>query len=741
MSGAETAAGRPDPFPRTAIDRLSPYRAWSGDRLTPATVETPGVRAALDYVEEYLASDSASAPERSWKSLMIIGQLGLGKTHLAQVIAQRLASEEDSRVRLMVLDAPTGDFTAVYRRSLIGQLDRFDLHDRLKDYYASVVAGDLDKSPATRELAAGLREGRFDPQKVVEHFGLVESALRDQLNQRMLRVAELSNFSKAFTLALIPQYEQQVWEWLQGRPPSTALREHGITPLLEDASSAYDALAVLAFVYGRVGYRFVLIIDEFDKMLPNDPAARQITLGLVERLINGFIDSHGLLVCCALPEAHQELLPSTRERVRTIRLNPFTTDELAQYISNALGEAARLFPLDAVSAITDLTGGVPRQALTMCGHAWTYAESSGAPVTTDTVRTAVREQYELSTITDVRGSMRQVLEAAGWPYVRDHLLDGFAVDFWIPLGDSGVALLITGSLLQSDDLAELRPRLRAAGAAEVILIVNGFMSASLRESVSADIGRQPLVYDDRPFNTALRELIIGATHRLEVIAREDNLTVVRRRVEQLARQQSFMQQSLEQVSGQLEGVDRDLGQQLGLLKRGIGEVRPERAPRGGLPEEVQEPFDRAFTAVDTLAGLDDLFTNAFSAEAGGAPHRRVASRELFEAAGVAVVFRRLLEGFHEALVAWLRSVATGRPLERGEQERLRLICRTYTTTAEILPLFQLESLANYAPFAPESSSPEELSRSQRRSEAREALSNLGARVLEAALSAATRLQT
>ncbi|SPL91380.1 unnamed protein product [[Actinomadura] parvosata subsp. kistnae] len=734
-----------------AIDRLSPYRAWSGSRLTPATIETPGVRSALDYVEAYLAGRPDPSSPSSWKGMLIVGQLGIGKTHLAQVIAHRIIFDETSKIRPLILDSPAGDFATIYRTTLVGQLDRFDLYNRLKDYYAMVLADDLEGSKATSGLAEGLRQGVYDPRKVVEHFGLVESALRDQLRRHLLRVTEIANFSKAFTLALIPEHEQSVWEWLQGRPASKTLQQYGITTLIDGESSAFDALNVLAFVYGRVGYRFVFIIDEFDKLLAgSDDRRTQLVKQSVERMLNVFIDSNGLVVMCAMPEIQQSLPASTRERLRTYRLAPFTTAELGQYVHNALDSEAHRFPAGPIAYIEGLTSGIPRQAITLCGQVWGRAERDQLPVNNDLVRTVVREQYERSSFQDVRASVRQVIQAAGLSWKADHRLEGVIVDFWIPLWEDGpgVAVMIVGSVLQQEDLEEIGRRLEEAPRLEVILVVNGFLSAALREEAASLLGRQPLVYEEEPFNEMLRGQVTATLRRIESTTQEDHMTTLRRHVDRLALQQAYTQSFMEQMSGRIDRFGGEANRRLAFIERGISEVRTplppgasQRLSAGGpLPEELQWHFDRALTAVQALGGLNDLFKEAFASASPGLPRRRLASRALFEAAGVAVVFQRLIESFREAVAEWLRTAHRDdepRPLSREQEERLRLICRTYTTTAEVLPLFQLESLAlTAAPYATETSATEQTSRSIRRGEAAQALDNLGDRVLGAALAAA-----
>lgn len=745
--------GRPYAFPLTAIDRLSPPPAWDMEQHVPVTIETTGVLSALSYVDGYLGTGSGPPPTGSWKSMLITGSLGIGKTHLAQLVAQRMAQEGSSKVRLVVIDSPVGDFATLYRTVIVDQIDRFDLYERLKDYYADVVAKDLSQSRSGKELAEGLSERRYDPRKVVEKLGLVESVLHEQLRRYLLGVTEVANFSKAFTLALIPEYEQSVWEWLQGRSVPPRLQAHGITSLIEDETSAFRALGMLAFLYGRVGHKFVLIIDEFDKLLMGSDDRRRLSLlHSVERLLNVFIDSGGLAVLCALPDIQRVLLSSTRERLRTIRLSPFTVEDLTRYAHRVLGDQASLFPAEALAYAVDLTGGNPRQVLSLCGSAWNRARNDDLPVSTDIVRAAVREQYERASHRDVRASVRQVIQAGGWHFETDHRIDDeLTVDFWIPLWESGpaLALLIVGSLLNEEDLAELRRRLRPAST-EVILIVNGYLSAALRESASALIGRQPLIYTEEPFLDTLRQMLAATLTRLENAAQENIMTILQRRLERLALQQSFTQSLLEQMSGRIDRLGGEANRRLTHIEREITRVPSRLMPDSGsgavqsrsrsvrLPEEVEDHFDRALAAVNALAGLNDLFTDAFSALDTGRQRRRMASRALFEAAGVAVIYQRLLEAFREAVADWMdtvRSGGSGHPPDRQEQDRLRLICRTYMTTAEVLPLFQLESLAAFAPLSAESGT-DQTGRLLRRGEATEALNNLGERVLKSALAAA-----
>ncbi|NUR92433.1 MAG: hypothetical protein HOY71_50890 [Nonomuraea sp.] len=397
-------------FPRAAVARLSPHRAWPGDLPVPASVETAAMSQAEGYLRDYLGHD----PAAGWQALTVVGRLGMGKTHLARRLADDLYRAENDRLRLITVDSPDPGF---YRSRVSGQIDRFDLYERIKDYYASVVADTLTGAPGGEELVDGLRSGVLDPQKVVDHFGLVESTLHDTLRRLLGSITELSRFSTALTLALMPRHEEDVWRWLTGGPPSEELAARGVTQLGEDTATAFDVLGVLAHLYGRAGYRYVLIMDEFDKLLGGpDPEQEQRTLQATERLVNIMIESGGLFVFCLRPQA-QEIMPSSLlQRLRTVRLSPFSGAELVSYVRQALGEQADLFPREVADRVVELTGGVPRQAIELCADVWSASEFERA-VTVADVREAITRRQAGTSADSVTESVRETLRAAGWRFV------------------------------------------------------------------------------------------------------------------------------------------------------------------------------------------------------------------------------------------------------------------------------------------------------------------------------------
>ncbi|MFD0427245.1 hypothetical protein ACFQ60_01125 [Streptomyces zhihengii] len=119
-----------------------------------------------------------------------------------------------------------------------------------------------------------LKDRRLHPQEVVRRLGLSESAFLQSLQARLGHITEHSDFGTALALFLRPEFEAAVWEWLAGHPADPVLKERGVVRTIDTDISALEAIGVFAFLYGRQGHRFVLAVDEFEKVLSRGRAAR-----------------------------------------------------------------------------------------------------------------------------------------------------------------------------------------------------------------------------------------------------------------------------------------------------------------------------------------------------------------------------------------------------------------------------------------------------------------------------------
>lgn len=765
-----------NPFPSVPAARLT-----GSDDLTPlvgaatpyVTVETDAIRAVNRQLAAYLGQ--ATGPPSRGRALAVVGDYGTGKSHIARGLVRRVTADA-SEPLLWLIDEPVWDFGAIYRDRLVNDLkdQKAAFYDVLLDYYSDVTADSLDDSLSLRDIADGLRRRHLDPHAVIETFTLSESAIRRDLEHRLQVLTEHGKFASALALLQFPEYQDAVWEWLMGHPPSPVLIERGITTPIDDVSSVFDALAVFAFLYGRSGRRFVLIFDMVEKALEWPRDRRIAFMQAFEKLVNVYVSVGGLLVFCVLPEALSEFRESLHERVLPIRPTPLTVPQTLELVARHLRPARQVgakvtaadvapFRPEAVAYIRELTGGVPRRVLKLCHHAWELAATAeGTPRRIDdvVVREAVREAFEVATRDDIRAALESVLVTGPWRFEPsatrfEHRAGQAAenVDFWIPVGRSGaaVAVVTSDSIVLDSQVDRLKRVVEAARAdtgsapCEVLVVVNGYLAGSLRQRLADLTGTQPVVYSDKHFRRAVQEAIRDAVLRLQNSGRDGALQLLRERMEGLAYQQTNVLDYLQRIDGRVEQINASSGARIGELFQMLsdaGEVPPpgaerRRGPvRSRLPQEIQRHFDRAFDTVGLMAGVPSTFRQVFSLHDPEAerPRRLNFTREQFQAVGVAVLLEKLLEAFRDSVGEWVRQVRSGPVTPTADQERrLRVICRSYDITAEMLPVFRLESLAALGPFTEELDPMEQAARSFHRAEAEQALSRLGERVFDSTM--------
>lgn len=781
-----------NPFPSVPIARLSgSYDLLSlGNPGTAGavTVETDAIHAARAQLEAHLGQ-GRDVPSRG-RALALVGDLGTGKSHIARDLARAVTTHPAAPL-LWVVDEPVWDFGALYRDRLTSGLkdQKASFYDVLLDYYSDVTAESIDRSRSLREVADGLRERKLDPQAVIEAYALSETAIRRDLESRLQQLTEHKKFSAALALFQFPGFQDAVWEWLMGHPPSPILHERGIDTAIDTVGSVFDALSVFALLYGQTGRRFVLIIDMLEKVLEWPFERRTNFMQSFEKLVNVYVSVGGLLVFCVLPDALSELGESLHERIRPIWTTPLTDRQAVQLVhaylhpmeasdpyvaANGGWADVAPFTLESVHYIRTLAGGVPRRVLKLCHHAWALAtrESGEVPRAIDDVaiRASVRETFELVTLHDIRASIAGLLETGSWRFETSatrfaHRPGGEAesVDYWILAGQTGsaIALVTTDSVVLDSQVDRLEQVVDAARAdtesapCEVLVVVNGYISAPLRQRLAKITDTQPIVYSDRRFQSAMREAIRDLAARLESAGRDELLEVIQQRMEGLAYQQTSVIDYLQRIDSRVDRLDVSSSARLGELLQitadsefaqpGSGPAARVRPARTRLPQEVQQHFDRAFDAVGLMSGVPATLRQVFHIEEGTAdrtaprPRRLAFTAEQFQAVGVAVLLQKLLEAFNDSVGDWMRQTRSGGPgtsPTATQERRLRTICRSYEITAEMLPVFRLESLAAFGPFTEGPEPLDQASRSFHRAEAEEALARLGERVLASAMACA-----
>lgn len=748
---------RPNPFSPTAVARVSD--------IDPAavTIETPPVLMAETHLASYLSADPRQPG--NGQVLALVGEYGSGKTHLA-VRLLHLARRSPT-VKAMYVDAPADRFEALYHR-FVERLDRDDVRVRVRQYYADIVADSLPlQTPGfSDDVGPRLRDGSLDPDEVISLFGLTDASFLLQVREKLGQVTQNEAFGTALMLLIRPGFDTVVWDWLAGHRPDQLLVERGITTQINTETAALEALGVFALLFGHRGQRFVLILDELDKVLSSAAENPEESALSLRGLLDVFEAADAFLVLAGVPEFLEMLGAGTRQRInRVVEMSPLTVDDTMDFIKRTqqkVLQTAELAPFtpDTVAELVQLARGRARDVIRLCHHVYREAPEDGSDVTPELVRKVARDRVGFASAHEIRNEVRRILDADGWPYFRNYALGrtrSAMVDYWIAVGDQGAgcALLLAEALSTEEDVDAISRRVAAVQAAaansETLLVVIGYLAPDAAQVLTDTYHLEPLVYDRRSFASDLPAAVKAMIRRLESAPGEDTFAQVRERVERISRQQSNTHSYLSQLAQRLDSLQTSADRQLTTIQRelellGQSMTQPAVADRLAghaprplfLPEQVTALFTDALSKLDGLDRLDALLRDAF---VGDRPRSGVQLRgrlrapdagDVLAAIGVAVTLNKLVEAFRDAVGDWYRSdpVQRNGEVRADATDRLNELCGHYDEMFELIPLYRLELLADLTTTmgTDEDDLVERSARPARQADVRDRFEGLGARV-------------
>ncbi|WP_131742105.1 AAA family ATPase [Actinomadura roseirufa] len=775
----------PNPFPAGAVAML-------GDPSVDAiTIPTASITLARDTVEDYLARDHrppavpagppgpagppAATGGGSGEVVMVSGEPGTGKTHLLNEIVHRArhpAGPARPATTCVSIGAHGPGFYQTYREAFIRKFDFEDVAKLVTDVYAHVVADHLGGSGRAADLVARLRAGTADPRTVVQRLGQ-QNLFLSRLRERLPGIAGDQELGRVLPLLVHPRLDMDAWEWLQGLAPTPSLREHGVTgPLTEPG--AMRAMGVFATLHGWLGRRFVLAVDDLEKLLDGGAAAPPEPVRAIRTLVDAYIAGGGLLVLSALPEFFEVLPKDVPPRVRTqIVPEPLTAHDTREYIDlrrRRYDGPTLDFDADAVEEIVRLTGGAPRPVLRLCYRSYQVAEARrhrlvGVPAVHQAARRRFGEVRE--PVAEVGDHLERVLTAKGWTFAARHRLpvargETERVHFWVPIPagqeNSGCAILVAGAVLQDADAAPLRAacaRLRAAWPDRRVLVVAAeFLAQDLRPGLAEAGGAEPVGYQPSDFPDVLNGRLEGLFARVGPARRraapaapaaDPGLAVFRDQMDRVGRQVSHTQDHMSELAVRLEEFRQESERQWRELRES---VRPDPpAGDGGAPggpalsPELAALFNRALGSLGAVDTVTDLLDGSFAAgaarsgPAGPMLVHRLRRANAFEAIGVALTLRKLLVAFRRSVADWLEQTRD-RPPDDADRARLGALCDTYEAIYQTVPLSPLDRLGDFAVHAGDRDLPSREDRRARHLAILRNLDGLGGLVRATALAAA-----
>jgi Cdc6-like AAA superfamily ATPase len=766
MSGnADEALPQRNPFSRMAVAKITGYQDSDAVELT---IQTDAIRQAIDHLSRYLhAAPADGGQDQNGDVIAIVGDYGAGKTHLSIELVRHASRVLNDSARAMYLDAPADGFVELYRR-FIWKLGLAGVRNRVNDYYADIVAESLQSSGLNSDVIEWLRSRELVPQDVVDKLGLMESALLRKVQRTLQRVTENSDFGTALTLLLRSGFDDVVWAWLMGEEPAKVLVDRGITNPIDNDVAALEAMGIFALLYGGPQARFVLVIDEMDKIFSAANKPEQETMAAFQKMLEVFAGAGACLVLTGLPEFLSVLHPSVSQRVsHRVRMAGLSTDEVCSFIK--LAQHARFgrdelapFTRDSVRYLRDITGGNPRSVIRMCHDVYGIVDdarrATGNPdllVTDVMVRQAARRQLGALSADDIVGVVRRILDANGWSYLRKHVVGTASdsmVDFWVTFPDraGGCAVLLTESVLDYDDVNVVARRSlavrEAAPDAKVILVVSGVLTELFAARLADSLDAEPLVYEERSFAENFRALVGATSNQLRTAGDGSPQTVILQRIDQINRQQTSLYNFMERLAEHIDGVRGSSERRFSAVQRELDALarvtRGSGQPSGAttpsvLPAGVDRLFRDAVDLLDELTQLDAMMGEALdqpSRETKQALQDRFSTGDYIDAIGVGLLIREAVIAFRAAVARWYATEVSGSSVELSPaaDQRLDMLCRAYDAVTEFLPTSKLDPLIRLGPWtARGGAGVAEMSQMRRHSRVRGVLDNLSPNVRRA----------
>jgi hypothetical protein len=480
------------------------------------TVETDAVRAVRGFVDDHLKYGGG-------RMLAIVGDYGIGKSHLASLVIWQLMSEQPAALACVV-QAQRGDTLAdlyqrIFRRG----------HAREAD---ALPGGGLHMVEARRrveEICAGLEHelgfrdespGADSEPHVPAVSGDLEllGALQDRL------LADTGDSELACGLSLLLHADQDIadnaWGWLSGGPVTRDLARRGVVLPIGNEPRALVAMLGLARLLNRPKSPFALIVDEVDQ-LGRDADARYRPAAVLSQLATWAADSGALLVVAVSAKTWERLPEGVLQRVgQVVRPGSFSPREITEYVhlmyKNRLAAYRPPFAPSAIKRLHDITGGSPRHVVDACYHA--VKESGGSGRIMPSLIARVSGEIFMHVSPDaVAGDITRVCTTLGERAISRPVHGGGTARLWIPAGaeGEGITVLVGGPVVTAASAAAL---IRLAGdpagaaGAPAILVCAGPLAGSLDERLR-DVFKAVLRADDDDFLPDISVLIGNLVRR------------------------------------------------------------------------------------------------------------------------------------------------------------------------------------------------------------------------------------
>jgi hypothetical protein len=476
-------------------------------------VPTEAVAEVRKLVVEFLTAQGESEsghtadPTHTGRAVAILGDYGVGKSHLAAEFITELGRADEASPVVLIADARPGDTVLSLYQRLVGppgsgstsRIQPLDttggvlLFGMVEQWVAEVYA----RLSGRRTAEHGTPPPATSDELTVEEVWALQESLTELVGDEEL--------ASVLRLVWHKTVHAAAWKWLCGQPLGDDerqwLADRGVAaPPIADDMRAMTALNALARLCGQVNGRMVLIIDELHLIRPGGGDGWTEATTILRDFIDWAGRTGSLLTVCGLLDFWRALKEGLGGRTVTeIRPAGLTVEQIKEYIGLALGADDRpddaLYPFtsEAVDELWKITKGHPRRTIAICHHA--YAASLGLqPIGPRQIQRASRELTGPDTPDDAKAKIADWCAEAGFHVERARHLEPVRPEpdlvITSRLGGGECGIVVSGSVVGEEELDRLLVRAVAvAGGGRprppraVILVVVGLLAAGYEDRV------------------------------------------------------------------------------------------------------------------------------------------------------------------------------------------------------------------------------------------------------------------
>lgn len=525
-----------NPFPVTAVAN------FHNNVQNNLIVETNAIKRAKTLVDTWIKNNDGV-------TVAVQGEYGTGKTQLAIELKKYISNYDEDTFSFICLDSPSDGFLKMYRDRFLNELTKKQVLKRLQECYSQIIIDDLKEDDLYSEII-NRQTKLMKGLELVQKLGLPKSKYDRIFEKRLKDVTNNAYFVPALLLLMEPQFEDEVWKWFGGTDPSEALKERAVDFSIDNDSLALDAIGVFAFLFGQQGCKFVLFIDEMEKILSNTEEMQLGSFDALKKLFATVKATKSLLILCGLPDYYEAFPRDVQQRIGyEIKTKEITLSEVKSYISNANQltnniKSCSPFSDEILKIIIDISHGNIRTIIRLLYHSCNWYLNNNQDIDVKTLCMILNSVYGLDT-DNVQTGLEQMIISMGWLF-KEKKESGndnanMVMDFWLPaVGtsldsfDRGIEIYIVSNMVSDEDYQGICKKIHNESLNCKIIVVKGFISKKYYNLLSKD-AKHVLQYRTHDFKAIFLSVIEGEQAAYQNEFNRDNIIITNEKIDQLTR--------------------------------------------------------------------------------------------------------------------------------------------------------------------------------------------------------------